>query len=383
MRKLERYIFFQTLRPLVMFTVCVTAVIWLTQVLQRVDVIVKDGGTLDAFVRVIILLTPNLLAILTPFTLFAATLFILNRLKSDSEVAVMTASGASMMRIATPFLVLAIIGTAFTYYMNVDLMPKSYREMKQTIRDVRDDIAQSLVRSGQFTKVADNLMIYAEEVRPGGQYLGVLIYDNRRENDPLTYMAESGLYRNSIYGPRLHLVRGNAQNVDPVTKEVEIIQFDETAIDLSPYQKINTDPDLEGTERYISELLHPDMSRPYDVQQAGVLIAEGHARLSTPLYNLFYVALALVAMLKAPFNRYGYGRRILAAVLIAVAVRVLGFVVENAASATAALNYVQYAIPALGTLITLLLLIGVPRMGLRERRKRSRLQAIEPSGAAA
>lgn len=360
-------------------TVCVTAIVWLTQILQKSEIMVDDGGSFMAFARISILIIPNLLSVITPFTLFAATIYILNRLKMDSELPVMSASGASTLRIARPLLFLAILGTGLTYYINLDLMPKSYRVLKQIVYDVRNDIAHSLVRSGVFTTVDDGLMIYAEEVRPGGQYLGVLIHDQRNPQEPVTYMSEGGLYRNTEFGPRLHLANGTIQRHLQDTQTVDIVRFVETAVDLNPYQRPPDAAYLEETERYISELLTPDMTNAYDVQRADALVAEGHARLATPYYNLLFVLIAMVALLRGGFNRYGYNRRIVVAIMVAIAARVAGFASQNLSSDTPALNFVQYGVPFAGIIICLVLLVGTPRFGLRElRRNVSKSQQYMP-----
>ena len=364
MSQLDRYLFSQSIKPLLLITICVTAIVWLTQILQRVDLMVEDGGTLSAFLKVTVLIIPNLLAVITPFTLFATALFILNRLKGDSEMAVMSAAAASTFRVARPLLALALLGTLFSFYLNLDLMPRSYRVLKDTVQTVRSDIAKSLIRAGEFTTVVDGLMVYAEEVRPGGQYLGMLIYDERNPARPTTYMAEAGLYRNTVFGPRLHLARGNFQQPGSDGK-VNITGFTETAVDLTQYQR-SADPGYrEPTERYVSELLYPDMTVPYDIQQEGVLKAEGHARLSGPFYNILFVLIAMLALIKGPFNRNGYSRRILYASGIAIFLRVIGFTLENAAASAPAMNIAQYVLPVGGSIICLAVLIGLPRFDLR------------------
>lgn len=368
MSQLDRYLFSQSIKPLMLITLCVTAIVWLTQTLQRVDLMVEDGGTLSAFLKVTVLIVPNLLAVITPFTLFATALFILNRLKGDSEMAVMSASGASTFRVARPLLALAVLGTAFSFYLNLDLMPRSYRVLKDTVQTVRSDIAKSLIRAGEFTTVVDGLMVYAEEVRPGGQYLGMLIYDERNPTRPTTYMAEAGLYRNTVFGPRLHLARGNFQQPGNDGK-VDVTGFTETAVDLTQYQRSAGPGYREPTERYISELLYPDMSVPYDIQQEGVLKAEGHARLSGPFYNILFVLIAMLALIKGPFNRNGYSRRILYASGIAIFLRVIGFTLENAAASTPAMNIAQYVLPVGGSIVCLAILVGLPSLGLRKSRR--------------
>ena len=350
-------------------TLSVTMVIWLTQMLQRVELMVEDGGSLLSFAKVVVLMVPSLVVIVLPLMVLATAVVLLNRLQTDSEISVMTMAGANRLTIARPLLALAFCASAVTLLLNVDLMPRSYRALKQEIHSVRNDIAKNLIVSGKFNKVVDGMMIYAEEVRPGGQYLGVMIYDRRVEGGPVTYMAESGLYREASDGaPRLHLARGNIQRIIPGTRDINIVRFEETTVDLAPYQDLGGALFLEETERFIPELLNPSIVEPYDPAMDGKFIANGHARLATPLYPFVYVLAACCALLLGPVNRNGYGRRISFAVFGVIAIRIAGIVVQNNAASLPSLNIVQYLIPLIASVLMMGFLIGKPKSGLRKRR---------------
>ena len=75
------------------------------------------------------------------------------------------------------------------------------------------------------------------------------------------------------------------------------------------------------------------------------MLAEGHARLSSPLYNIAFMAMALAAILGGGYDRMGYGRRIAWAGAAAAITRILGFIVQAASESHAWLNLLQYAIP--------------------------------------
>jgi lipopolysaccharide export system permease protein len=75
------------------------------------------------------------------------------------------------------------------------------------------------------------------------------------------------------------------------------------------------------------------------------MLAEAHYRLASPLYDLTFVALALVAVIGGSFSRLGYGRRIIGASAAAIVIRVLGVGMQAAADATPALNVGQYLVP--------------------------------------
>ncbi|MBB4660074.1 LptF/LptG family permease [Parvularcula dongshanensis] len=348
MTRLDLYLFRAAGLPLVWTLICTTAVVWLTQVLQRVDLMVEDGGSLVAFLRVTILLLPSLVGVVTPFALLAAILYALNMLATDNELPVIGAAGGSRLRIARPLILLSVLASVLVLWVNLDLQPRSYRAMKDTVQEVRSDLARAFIRSGVFTEVMDGVTIYADEVRPGDQYVGLLIHDARTPGAARTYTAESGLFKVTEFGPRLLLARGTAQRVDPDDGRVEVVRFMETAVDLASLESSPGERTIEGTERYLGELLHPDPTNAYDREQAGELIAEGHARLATPLYALAFGLLASAVLLTAPVNRRGHARRLMLAIAFAIILRTLGFAAQTAAVDTPALNVIQYLVPVAG-----------------------------------
>ncbi|MEM0928960.1 MAG: LptF/LptG family permease [Pseudomonadota bacterium] len=364
--RLDRYIFRQTLLPFLLILACTTAVAWLTQVLNRMDLIVDDGGTLLAFFKVTMLLIPSLVGLVLPIALLAACLYVTNALMVDSEIPVMRAAGASRLRLAKPLLILSVLASAVVLYVNLDLQPRSYRLLKDTIYDVRNNLASSLVRDRVFTEVVDDLTVYAEDVRPGDQYVGLHIYDARDPARETTYTAENGVFAVTEVGPRLFLLRGTAQWQDPDTGKIEIVRFNETAIDMA---ELGGDQgsarNYEGTERYLSELLNPDLTNEYDVALASRFIAEGHSRLATPLYCIAFALLSASFLLTATTSRRGYGKRILFASLTAGGIRILGYLGQSMAAGAPALNPVQYAIPAITIIICIVIIVNPNRYRFR------------------
>jgi len=341
---LDRYILRQCLTPLAFAVVVVTAMVWLTQSLQRIDLIIDNGQGLAMFGWLSILIIPSLLSVILPFAVFAASLYALQRLHSDSEIAVIFSAGVSKMRIAAPLLCVAAMGALFTLWINADLMPRSYRILKQSVAEIRADFATAVLRSGEFTTVAEGFTIYVEESRPGGQFRGLLINDYRNGQNSETYMAQRGLLRETDDGPVLYLVNGNIQRVARDTGKVDFIRFEETAINVGQFNNNSRDFQLELTERYLSELFNPDMSRQWDRKNAGNLIAEGHNRLASPLYSFAFVLIALFALIGGPYNRQGYTVRIALACGGAGALRVSGFVLQGVVARNGA-YWLEYLVP--------------------------------------
>ncbi|MEM8937283.1 MAG: LptF/LptG family permease, partial [Pseudomonadota bacterium] len=330
MNSLDRYILRQTAIPLVFVLVVTTILVWMTQVLQRVEILIDYGQSFGVFAFLMLLIIPSLMAIIIPFATFGACVFVLHRMHSDSEIAVIFAAGVSRWRLSAPILAIATLGAAATLYVNVDLMPRCYRIMKQAVADIRADIASSVVRSGEFSDFGDGFTIYVDNALPGGRFEGLLIHDHREPGDEKTYLAERALITETDVGPLLQLKNGTLQQKN-AAGDVEFIAFIDSVVNISDFRDGDGQLVLELTERYPHELLNPDMSRPYDRANAGKLIAEGHARYAAPLHAFAYVLIGLVAMIGGAYSRRGYILRIAIAGVAVFSTRIFAYVAQGLA----------------------------------------------------
>ena len=344
MSSLDKYILRQCITPLVLILIVTTLIVWMTQSLQRIDIIVEHGQGLGVFLFLSLLIIPSLLAVIIPFALFGAVVYALYRLHSDSEIAVMFAAGVSRRRIAAPLLFITSLAALATLYVNVDLMPRTYRVMKQKVAEIRADFVSSLLRSGEFISAGEGFTVYVDDVRPGGQFVGLLINDYRNGEDRKTYMAQRAILQETDSGPLLLLKSGSIQSVAQYTGKVDIIRFDDWAVNVASF---NDDPDelqLELTERYLGELLNPDMSKAYDRINAFKLIAEGHARIAAPFYAYAYVLIGLYALIGGAYTRRIYFLRVAAAGAAIFGLRILGFIAQGFAG-TSGEMWLIYAPP--------------------------------------
>ena len=107
--RLQKYILRQLAGPFVFFLFSLTGVIWLTQSLRFVDLIINKGLSASFFAQLTLLILPNVLMIILPIALFAAVLYVYNNLDGDSEIVVMRSSGLGNLALARPALILALV----------------------------------------------------------------------------------------------------------------------------------------------------------------------------------------------------------------------------------------------------------------------------------
>ncbi|HJQ56231.1 MAG TPA: LptF/LptG family permease, partial [Vineibacter sp.] len=107
------------------------------------------------------------------------------------------------------------------------------------------------------------------------------------------------------------------------------------------------------SDRYLHELFFPDLQQDWERRNRLELLAEGNARIASPLYNIAFMALALNAIIGGGFSRLGYGRRIAGMAALAMLTRIVGFVVQAASDGNVWLNVLQYAVPLLALALSL------------------------------
>jgi lipopolysaccharide export system permease protein len=113
------------------------------------------------------------------------------------------------------------------------------------------------------------------------------------------------------------------------------------------------------SERYLHELLNPDLTRQWDRRNIDRLYAEAHDRLSSPLYNLALALIPFVAVACGTYNRRGYAGRVALAMGAAVAVRLAGFGIQAIAATTPGLSALLYVVPVGTILVCLMIIAGV------------------------
>lgn len=359
--KLSRYLFMQTLGPFLVASIVLTGIIWLTQALRMLDVLITQGQTLLTFFQLTALALPSTLMVVMPVSLFCAILYALNKLIVDSEVVVMFSAGVSRMRLAVPFISLSVLTALIILSFSIYIAPAGLRELRTRLFEIRSDVATAMIREGAFNNPAQGLTVYVRERDSGGSTHGILVHDGRNHNEPITYMAESGSLIEQ--GNRLLFVMYNG-SIQRVSREgnstgpATILFFDKYTYDLSQHMDRRPALSFETRERSFGELINPAPDDTYAQANRKKLIAEANERIVEGLYPVTLTLIALAALLPAPFSRRGYASRLAIAALAALTVRILGFAISNAATQDLRIIPLMYVLPAVVCALSLAMIGG-------------------------
>src|SRR5579875_3215708 len=126
--RLDRYLFRQLVLALLATTCALVALIWLTQSLRFVQLVIDRGLSAEVFLELTGLLVPNFVAVILPITTFDVVQFVYQRLASDRELTVMRAAGLSQAALARPALLLTVFSMASCFLLNIWIVPAAFGE---------------------------------------------------------------------------------------------------------------------------------------------------------------------------------------------------------------------------------------------------------------
>ena len=339
-------------------SILLTGMIWLGQGLRHIDLLTTNNVSIETYISYVILLLPKIILLTFPICVFLAILFNLNRLRNDSELIIIGASGKSEKNILIkPIILFSSFMLLIVLFFSLFLTPSSLKELRYKIIEIRSSgIHISLLKEKKFVSPTNNFTIFLQE-KKDNEIFGLLIHDQNDVNKPQTYIAEKGKFISSDNVNFLRLFNGSIQIYDNSVNRVSEIAFDTYNLDLTPYSK------KEGTHIYPDELSTSDIRKnlesrspknfsAYEKEQ----FAELHSRFINPIYVIFYALLPLLMInfSKRPDDSWRYP--IIAVSTIGFAIQIIQITLSNLLIVNSQLITLNYTFPLIIIIITIMYL---------------------------
>ena len=358
MTRLSKYVLNELIAPTALFALLMTSVVWLTQSLRLLDLVINRGQSAATFVYLTVLILPSLLVVIMPIAFFAGTLYALNKLSTDSELVVMWASGFSRSQLAAPVFIAAGIVMAATYLCSLYLMPTGQRAVNEKVFNIRADIGAALLNPGDFNTPAKGLTVFIRSIDYDGHLYNILVHDNRSPTHPITYLAVSGQLAQTPQGARLIMRDGTIQDSARNGAELSVLKFKSYNFDLDQFSSKSRTSGRDTNELYLPELFSP--TDPKIVPRLrNAYFAEANNRLTSPLYCLMFALIALLAVVQGRRTRGANALRLTMASLAAAGLRIAGYGIQGLAVNKPYAVLLFYLIPLLGSAAALAGLMGV------------------------
>ncbi|EKF20325.1 LPS export ABC transporter permease LptF [Nitratireductor pacificus] len=347
MRVIELYIMRRTFALFAAALIWVLALVWTTQVLNRIDLVTDGGQSAGTFFMVAALVLPPVIPIVIPFALGIAVAQTLATMNSDSELVVIGAAGSPRSAVIRPILLIAIAASIASFAINNSLEPYSRQKFRTVLSNANANLITTVLQEGSFQKVGDGLFVQISERLPNGQLGGIFVADSREENTKLIYHARSGTTVEREGGSILVMQDGMVQR-QSANGDVSTIRFDSYAFDLSEFTSSGGGkPTLYPKDRSLAFLLNPDPDDAIYKKWPQTFRAELHMRFSEWLYPLVFALIGLAVAGDARSFREARLHPIVTTMTIALLLRWVGFYSGSEAEKSGFFSVVLYAAPIL------------------------------------
>lgn len=285
-RLLFAYLATQILAPFFASLVILSSVLFLTNLVPLLDIIVDFGISFADFVRLYAYLTPQLLLFSMPMASMMGMVLGFTRLTNDGEIMILKSCGTSLYKMLPPVIVIAFCSAWLTGLFSIQLIPAGTQAMEQLLYHLAKEKIDKGLREKRFSEGLGDIVIYADRVAPGSnQWQGVYVSDLRDPNTPVTIMARTGSLASRMQSRILTLALHDGSLHRAAGDTIQTIRFKNYALDFHIPVPDNSPGNVKKSVSGLTQkkLLAQAASFGFDSKQGADLLREYHKRLVLPV----------------------------------------------------------------------------------------------------
>jgi len=353
MKLLETYILRRVGQMFLVALLPVLAIIWTTQVLQRVNLVTDSGQSVGSFAMLATLILPSIIPVVLPFALVIGITQTLTTMNNDSELTVIDAAGAKRSILVRPILLLAAVISVFSFFVDNVVEPKAKTGVRAMVAATYADLLSTVIEEKNFRKIDSGLYVQISERLAGRVLRGLFVVDERDPAFDMIYYAREGAVDPS--GTSLLMKNGEVHRKTH-DGNVSIIRFDSYSFDLSDLTENRGQATLRASDRDLPFLFNPDKTDKDYIARPGSYTEELHRRLTDWTLPFVFALISLVIAGDARSHREARLHPMIAALSLAFALRWASFYAANEIDNRPGFVLILYGIPIATSLISILLL---------------------------
>ncbi len=304
------------------FALVLVSVYWVNRAVLLFDRLISDGQTALVVLEFTALTLPYVIRVVLPVAAFAATVYAVNRLTTESEMVVMQATGFSPWRLARPVAVFGVIVALLMTVLVHVLVPASRAQLADRQAQVAKNVTARFLTEGAFMHPAPGVTVYIREISARGELLDIYLSDSRGAAAQTTYTAEKALIVKADSGPKLIMFEGQAQTLRNSDGRLAQTRFANFTYDIggliSPEGRARRNWNELSTAALIAATPEVLALTGGTATQAWLEVNE---RIAQPLMAPVAALLGFAALMLGGFSRFGIWRQILFAIVALIAVQ--------------------------------------------------------------
>ena len=323
MSRFDRYLFTQYFLMFGFFSLILLFIYWINKAIALFDNLISDGQTFLVFLEFSILTIPPIIPIVAPLAAFAAAIFVTNRLKNDSELTIMQATGFSPLRLSRSIFLFGLVVTIILLIISHYLIPKSNNILLKRQNEVASSLNAKLLKVGSFIHPQNGVTLYIGGISTSGVIEDVFVLDERNKDREIIVTSKSGYLITNNNNPILVLKDGIVQNYDLKSTNLSTIHFQDLSYDLTSWSVKERMSKSKLLLTYSSFDLFKDpelVSILTDSSPISVL-EELHSRILTPLLALIAALIGFSALMIGDYSRFGASKQISVGIVILILIK--------------------------------------------------------------
>lgn len=319
MSRFDWYFLGQLLLMFAFFSLILVGVFWITRSVSLLDALIGDGQSALVFLEFTALTLPTLIRTVMPIAVFAAALYVTNRLNRESELIAMLATGSSPFRLARAVVAFGLITGLMMGILTNVLRPASVKQLDLREAEVSRDVTARLLEEGNFLHPASGVTLYIRSIKDDGTLNGVFLSDRRDKANPVTYTGERAFLVRDGDRASLIMVDGMALRRDNVGNTLSSTLFSDFSYDITKLIAKETTERRNIRALSTAELLQDRSGiTAQDGYSEGELMEELHERFT---WATICVAISLIGfstLMLGGFSRFGLGPQLLGAFVLLI-----------------------------------------------------------------
>ena len=321
MAKFDRYMLSQFLILFSFFALVLVAIFWINRAVVLFDRLIGDGQTALVFLEFTVLGLPKLITTVLPIATFAGSVYVINRMTSESELTVLQATGTSPWRLARPVFVYGLCVALMMSVLTHLLLPLSNAQLSEREAEISQNVTARLLTEGTFLHPTSKVTFYTRVIDADGVLRDVFLSDRRNPDEGVIYTAsEAYLIRNGD-GTTLIMVDGMAQRLEVAGTRLSTAKFRDFSFDISALVSSknakSTSIDAMTTAQLFADW---DQLETATKSTSGEIAEELTARFASAGFCMIAALIGYATLVLGGFSRFGVWREIVIAFGLLIAI---------------------------------------------------------------
>ncbi len=281
------YIIREVLIPFLVGVAIIGVIMLSSYLFQLTDLIIIKDIPVNLVLRLLFYQLPEIIVQTFPMAILFATMSGMGRLNRENEFSALRMGGISLYRLILPLILLGLIISGMTYFLNEEVVPWSNHEAQNIIRRSILKEAMPDVKEDVFFKGPKGRLFYVKQYDEKEETLEKIVIFNfpEKRNYPEVITAESG-----------RVVKNNWQLEDGIIHQYSrdgrlTLESQFEVMDLELAEDVDN---FFGEQRTTSEMSREELKREIDLfQNSGInvdsLLVDYHLKLAMPLSALIFI----------------------------------------------------------------------------------------------